>query len=235
MQKKIIIAVDGYSSCGKSTLARELAAKIGYTYIDSGAMYRAATLYFMENNIDVEIFQSKSQAEQENILNEIKIEFQFNKEKNISEIILNGKKVEKEIRMPLLSEKVSPVSTIALLRQKMVAMQRKLGERKGVVMDGRDIGTKVFPKAELKIFMTADLDIRAKRRHDELLAKGISISIGEVKKNIEERDYKDTHRKVSPLVKADDAIVIDNSNLNREQQLTLAVKIFNDKFSEQQC
>lgn len=230
MQKKIIIAVDGYSSCGKSTLARELAAKIGYTYIDSGAMYRAATLYFMENNIDVEMFQSKSQTEQENILNEIKIEFQFNKEKNISEIILNGKKVEKEIRMPLLSEKVSPVSTIALLRQKMVAMQRKLGEGKGVVMDGRDIGTKVFPEAELKIFMTADLDIRAKRRHDELLAKGITISIDEVKKNIEERDYKDIHRKVSPLVKADDAVVIDNSDLNREQQLNLALKIFNDKF-----
>ncbi|MBK5284867.1 MAG: (d)CMP kinase [Bacteroidia bacterium] len=234
MQKKIIIAVDGYSSCGKSTLARELAAKIGYTYIDSGAMYRAATLYFMENNIDVEMFQSKSQTEQENILNEIKIEFQFNKEKNISEIILNGKKVEKEIRMPLLSEKVSPVSTIALLRQKMVAMQRKLGEGKCVVMDGRDIGTKVFPKAELKIFMTADLDIRAKRRHDELLAKGISISIDKVKKNIEERDYKDTHRTVSPLVKAGDAIVIDNSNLNREQQLMLAVQIFNDKFSVHQ-
>lgn len=231
MQKKIIIAVDGHSSCGKSTLARDLAAKLGYTYIDSGAMYRAATLYFIENSIDVAQFRNTDFLEQDNILNEMNIEFRGADDKT-SEIFLNGINVSHEIRMPLVSELVSPVSAIASVREKMVAMQRKFGKEKGVVMDGRDIGTKVFPDAELKIFMTADIDIRAKRRHDELLAKGISISLDEVKKNIESRDDVDTHRAISPLVKADDAIVIDNSSLSREQQLELALKIVKEKSTE---
>ena len=230
MQKKIIIAVDGHSSCGKSTLARDLAAKLGYTYIDSGAMYRAATLYFIENNIDAALFRNAGHLEQDSILNEIYIEFRQGKENN-SEIFLNGINVSVEIRLPVVSEKVSAVSAIPVLRDKMVAMQRKFGKENGVVMDGRDIGTKVFPDAELKFFMTADINIRAQRRFDELKTKRISISLEEVKKNIESRDYEDTHRSVSPLVKADDAVVIDNSNLNREQQLELALKIFNDKFA----
>lgn len=227
MQKKIIIAVDGYSSCGKSTLARELAAKLGYTYIDSGAMYRAATLYFVENGIDAALFKNDGRPEQDNILNEINIEFRKGTDSSY-QIFLNGVNVSKEIRLPMVSEKVSPVSAIPSLRDKMVAMQRNFGKEKGVVMDGRDIGTKVFPEAELKIFMTADIDIRAQRRFDELKTKGISVSLDEVKKNIESRDYEDTHRAVSPLVKADDAVVIDNSNLSREQQLEIAMKIFND-------
>ena len=148
-----------------------------------------------------------------------------------SEIFLNGRNVEQEIRFPMVSDKVSPVSAIPSLRQKMVSMQRDFGKDKGIVMDGRDIGTKVFPGAELKIFMTADINIRAKRRYDELLAKGISISIEAVKKNIETRDYEDTHRAESPLAKAEDAIVIDNSRVNREQQLETALKIVKDKFS----
>ena len=175
MQKKIIIAVDGHSSCGKSTLARDLAAALGYTYIDSGAMYRAATLYFIEKNIDVALFRNSDFLEQDNILNEMNIEFR-GIDKNFSEIYLNGINVTHQIRLPLVSEQVSPVSAIASVREKMVAMQRKFGKETGVVMDGRDIGTKVFPEAELKIFMTADIEIRAKRRHDELLTKGISIS-----------------------------------------------------------
>ena len=231
MQKKIIIAVDGYSSCGKSTLARDLASKLGYTYIDSGAMYRVATLYFIENNIDVVLFRNSDFLEQDNILGEMNIEFGQGKE-NAQEIFLNRVNVTKEIRLPVVSEKVSPVSAISSVRDKMVSMQRKFGKEKGVVMDGRDIGTIVFPEAELKIFMTADINIRAKRRHDELLAKGITISMEEVKKNIESRDYEDTHRTVSPLVQASDAVVIDNSDLNREQQLELVLKLVSDKFSE---
>ena len=227
MQKKIIVAVDGYSSCGKSTLARDLSAQLGYTYIDSGAMYRAATLYFLENNIDTLQFRNKAEDEQKSILDKILIEFRNGD--GSQEIFLNGKNVSKEIRLPAVSEKVSPVSAIPIVREKMVAMQREFGKEKGVVMDGRDIGTKVFPDAELKIFMTADVSIRAKRRFDELKAKGISVSIEEVKKNIESRDYEDTHRAMSPLVRADDAVIIDNSNLNRQQQLEVALQIVNDK------
>jgi cytidylate kinase len=230
MQKKIIIAVDGYSSCGKSTLARDLAAKIGYTYIDSGAMYRAATLYFIENNIDAALFRNLSGDKQDNTLQKINIEFGAGKA-GVQEVFLNGVNITKEIRLPKVSEEVSPVSAIPSLREKMVAMQRNFGREKGVVMDGRDIGTKVFPDAELKLFMTADTNIRAKRRYDELMAKGISVSLEEVKKNIESRDYVDTHRAVSPLVQADDAVVIDNSNLNREQQLVVALNLVKDKFN----
>jgi cytidylate kinase len=230
MQKKIIIAVDGYSSCGKSTLARNLAVKLGYTYIDSGAMYRAATLYFIENNIDVVLFRNSDFPEQDKILNRIIIEF-GNSIDGMQEIILNRINVTKEIRLPMVSQKVSEVSALPSLREKMVAMQRNFGREKGVVMDGRDIGTKVFPEAELKIFMTADVNIRAKRRHDELTAKGISVSLEEVKKNIESRDYEDTHRAVSPLMKAGDAVVIDNSNLSREEQLEIALKIVSDKLN----
>jgi CMP/dCMP kinase len=230
MQKKIIIAVDGYSSCGKSTLARDLAAKLDYTYIDSGAMYRAAAFYFSQHSIDVEQFRNLDNAGQNKILDSISIEFRKVND-GIQEIFLNGKNVSHEIRLPAVSDKVSPVSAIPLLREKMVTMQRNFGKEKEVVMDGRDIGTKVFPEAELKIFMTADIDIRAKRRFDELKAKGISVSLDEVKKNIESRDYEDTHRVVSPLVKADDAIILDNSHLNRQQQLEAAMKMVNERFT----
>ena len=230
MQKKIIVAVDGYSSCGKSTLARDLAAKLGYVYVDSGAMYRAAALFFIQNNIDVEQFRNLGNVEQENLLAPMKIGFRFEEGSMTAKIFLNDKNVEREIREPVVSGKVSPISAVALVRKKMVGMQQAFGKEKGVVMDGRDIGTKVFPDAELKIFMTAEINVRAKRRYDELVAKGIAVSFDDVKKNIEERDFEDTHRDISPLAQADDAIIIDNSNLNRQQQLELALKIVLEKF-----
>lgn len=210
---KITIAIDGYSSCGKSTLAKALAKELGYVYVDTGAMYRATTLYFIRNGIDL-----KNDNQIANALNHIQIGFQVNPDKSCN-TILNGENVEEEIRGMEVSNMVSPVATISAVRKAMVAQQRKMGENKGVVMDGRDIGTVVFPYAELKIFLNADTEIRAKRRLDEMLAKGIEIKFQEIKKNLKDRDRIDSTRKDSPLRKAFDAIEIDNTEMTRERQL----------------
>lgn len=214
MRHKIIIAIDGYSSCGKSTLAKELAAKLGYQYIDSGAMYRAITLYMLRNNVDI-----KETGEVMDALANIHLNFHVNETTHKSEIFLNDENVEHQIRDMIVAEKVSDVAAIREVRAFATAQQKKLGKKKGIVMDGRDIGTTVFPDAELKIFMTADPAVRVKRRFEELYEVNPSITLEEVKHNLELRDYIDSNRDVSPLRQADDAIVLDNSSLTREEQL----------------
>jgi len=216
MAKKIIITIDGWSSCGKSTLAKQLAKQLGYVYIDSGAMYRAITLYFLRNHIDWTDVNEVNTA-----LQNITIEFQFNEKSQQSEIYLNGENVEYVIRDLVIAEKVSEVSAIREVRTFAVAQQQKMGEHKGIVMDGRDIGTTVFPEAELKIFMTADIAVRVERRYKEFFEKNPNITIEEVKANLEMRDYIDSHREVSPLRKAADAIELDNTNLTMEEQLAI--------------
>lgn len=211
---KIIIAIDGYSSCGKSTVAKELAARLGYNYIDSGAMYRAITLYFLRNNVDF-----KDSTEILNALADIHLSFAFNEASNKSEIQLNDENVEHYIRDMIVAEKVSEVAAIKEVRAFATAQQKKLGKKRGIVMDGRDIGTTVFPDAELKIFMTASPEVRVKRRFQELYASNPNITLEEVKHNLEMRDYIDSNREESPLRQADDAVVLDNSNLTREEQL----------------
>lgn len=223
---KIIIAIDGYSSCGKSTLAKALAAKLEYAYVDSGAMYRCVALYALRKGaIREKNFLSENIV---NLLPEIHVRFEFNPHTKKSETFLNDENVEKEIREMPVSEIVSTVSMIHEVRVHMAALQRKFGENKGIVMDGRDIGTNIFPQAELKLFMTADMDVRAQRRFDEYSSQGKYITIDEVKKNLAERDYDDTHRKENPLTKAKDAIVLDNSELTREQQLDFVLKLIED-------
>ena len=214
--RKITIAIDGFSSCGKSTMAKDLAKKIGYVYVDSGAMYRAVTLYAMEHDcfdgeqLDVEKLRS--------LMGDIRISFQFNPETGKPDTYLNNIKVEDRIRTMEVSERVSIVAALDFVRTEMVAQQQAFGKEKGVVMDGRDIGTTVFPDAELKIFLTASPEIRAQRRFDELKAKGQEASFEEILENVKERDYLDQHREVSPLVQAEDAILLDNSNLTIEEQ-----------------
>ena len=219
MEKKITIAVDGFSSCGKSTLAKQLAAKLGYVYIDSGAMYRAVTLYALRNNmiVDEELDTKKLIAS----LDDVKIHFELNANGE-PQTFLNGTNVEREIRKIYVSQWVSPVAAVPEVRHVMVAQQQKMGEAKGVVMDGRDIGTTVFPNAELKIFVTAEVDVRAQRRYDEMLSKGEPADMAEVKQNLQERDRIDQSRAESPLRKADDAVVLDNSHITREEQLQVA-------------
>ncbi len=216
--KKIIITIDGWSSCGKSTLAKQLAKELGYVYVDSGAMYRAITLYFLRNNIDMAEVEEIKEA-----LKSINLEFVYNDKKNSSEIYLNDENVEYVIRDMLVAEKVSDVAAIKEVREFAVAQQKKFGTKKGIVMDGRDIGTVVFPKAELKIFMTADNAIRVQRRFKELYEKNPNITIEEVKDNLEMRDYIDSHREVSPLRKAKDAIELDNTNLTEKEQFSKAL------------
>jgi len=218
MAKKIIIAIDGWSSCGKSTLAKQLAKKLGYVYVDSGAMYRAITLYFLRNNIDW-----RSKKEVQAALKEIHLDFRFNPKNASSEMYLNDENVEYVIRDLVIAEKVSDVAAIREVRAFAVAQQQKMGDNKGIVMDGRDIGTVVFPKAELKIFMTADNAVRVERRFRELYEQNPNISIEEVKYNLEMRDYIDSHREVSPLRKADDAIVLDNTSLSEKEQFEKAL------------
>ncbi len=223
---KITIAIDGYSSCGKSTLAKALAAKLGYAYVDSGAMYRSVTLYALQKGI----IKDHGFIEDEIIktLPEIHLSFQFNPNTRSSETFMNGENVERHLRQMIVSQNVSKVSAIKAVRRLMINIQRELGKNKGIVMDGRDIGTNVFPYAELKLFMTADPDIRTQRRFDELLSKGQHPTFLEVKKNLLDRDYEDTHRKENPLTKAKDAIVLDNSDLSREQQLEFVMKLIHD-------
>jgi cytidylate kinase len=219
--KRITIAIDGYSSCGKSTLAKALAATLKYSYVDTGAMYRAVTLYALNNGLI-----NGKELDEEGLIDEldnIDIKFEFNPETTASEILLNGENVEPYIRNMEVNDWVSPVSAVAAVRRKMVKIQQKLGEDKGIVMDGRDIGTTVFPNAELKIFMTADIDIRTQRRVDELKTKDIPFTENEVRENLKNRDHSDMTRVESPLRKASDAITLDNSHLNKEQQLEFAI------------
>lgn len=217
--KKITIAIDGWSSCGKSTLAKQLSKELGYIYIDSGAMYRAITLYFLRNHIDW-----TNEPEVDEALSNITLEFRSNNKTGDSEIYLNEENVEYVIRDLVVAEKVSEVAAIKAVRSFAVAQQQKMGAEKGIIMDGRDIGTTVFPNAELKIFMTADNAIRVERRFKELYEKNPNITIEEVKANLEMRDYIDSHREVSPLQKAADAVVIDNTDLTQAQQLQMALK-----------
>ncbi len=218
--KNIVVTIDGWSSCGKSTLAKEMAAALGYVYIDSGAMYRAITLYFLRQHIDWTNIDVVNEA-----LNNIQLEFLFNEKSGQSEIFLNEENVECLIRDLVIAEKVSEVAAIKEVRSFAVAAQQKMGEAKGIVMDGRDIGTTVFPNAEVKIFMTADIAVRVERRFKEMFAKNPNITIEEVKNNLEMRDYIDSNREVSPLRKAEDAMVIDNTNITREEQLKFALQL----------
>ena len=222
--KKIVIAIDGFSSCGKSTFAKEIAARIGYVFIDTGAMYRAVTLYGLRHGAvqDGDVNEALLIA----MLPEIEITFAFNSERGASDIFLNGENVEKRIRSIEVSDLVSKVSGIAAVREQLVRQQQQLGRQKGIVMDGRDIGTVVFPDAELKIFVTASADIRARRRYDELKAKGRPASYDEILKNVEERDYIDQNREVGPLRKAEDAILLDNSHMTIAEQKQWLAKQF---------
>lgn len=222
--KKIIITIDGWSSCGKSTLAKQLAKELGYVYIDSGAMYRAITLYFLRNHIDWTDTKEVNEA-----INHINIEFEFNDKSQQSEILLNGENVEYVIRDLVIAEKVSDVAAIKEVRTFAVAQQQKMGEKKGIVMDGRDIGTTVFPKAELKIFMTADIPVRVERRFKEMSEKNPNVTMEEVKNNLEMRDYIDSHREVSPLRQAEDAIELDNTHLTMQDQLKFALDLLDKK------
>jgi cytidylate kinase len=221
--KKITIAIDGFSSTGKSTLAKQLAKKLGYAYVDTGAMYRAVTLFAMQNGcITADFFDKQTLI---NSLPFINLQFNYNPDLGFAEMYLNEVNVETEIRTIEVSNFVSKVAEVSEVRAKLVQQQQKMGKRKGIVMDGRDIGTVVFPDAELKIFMTASPETRAQRRFDELQAKGQDVSFEEVYKNVHERDYIDTHRDDSPLVRASDAIEIDNSNLSREEQFDAVLSL----------
>lgn len=222
--KKIIITIDGWSSCGKSTLAKQMAKALNYVYVDSGAMYRAITLYFLRNHVD---WTDKKEVEK--ALKEISLQFFYNDKTQQSEIYLNGENVEYVIRDLVVAEKVSEVAAIKEVRDFAVAQQKKMGKSRGIVMDGRDIGTVVFPDAELKIFMTADNAIRVERRYKELFEKNPNITLEEVKTNLEMRDYIDSHREASPLRKADDAIILDNSNITEKEQFQNAMKWAQEK------
>ena len=220
MAKKIIIAIDGWSSCGKSTLAKELAKELGYLYVDSGAMYRAITLYFLRNHVD---WTDKSEVKK--ALKEISLEFIYNVKNQQSEMHLNDENVEYVIRDLVVAEKVSDVAAIKEVRKFAVDQQQRMGEKKGIIMDGRDIGTVVFPKAELKIFLTADNAVRVERRFKELYEKNPNVTIEEIKANIEMRDYIDSNREESPLRKAEDAILLDNSNLTANETIQRVLKL----------
>ncbi|MGM0621447.1 MAG: (d)CMP kinase [Bacteroidota bacterium] len=229
-KKKIVIAIDGHSSCGKSTLAKSLARELGYTYIDSGAMYRAVTLFALRNGL----IKNGKVDEKELIsrMKDIRITFEWDTDTEKNTTFLNGENIENEIRQLEVSNNVSPVSTIAGVRSELVKQQRENGQKKGIVMDGRDIGTVVFPDAELKIFMTASPEIRAQRRYFELKEKGGEVEFDKILQNVEERDTIDSGRKVSPLKKADDAIVLDNSHLTREEQLKWALDMAKEIIEE---
>lgn len=215
--KRITIAIDGHSSCGKSTMAKQLAKELGYIYVDTGAMYRTVTLYAMQNGliaddgtVDVEALRER--------MPQVGVSFRFNEETGRPDAYLNGVRVEDEIRSIEVSNRVSPVAAIPFVREAMVDMQRAMGKEKGIVMDGRDIGTTVFPDAELKVFVTASAEVRAQRRYDELQQKGMPADYDEILRNVQERDYIDSHREVSPLRKADDALLLDNSNMTIPEQ-----------------
>ena len=215
--KKITIAIDGFSSCGKSTMAKDLARRIGYVYVDTGAMYRSVTLFALNHHLFNE--DGSVKADQlEKLMPEVNISFKLNTETGRPDTYLNGVCVENDIRGMEVSSHVSPIAAIPFVREALVAQQQRMGGDKGIVMDGRDIGTTVFPEAELKIFVTASAEVRAQRRYDELKAKGAEANYDDILKNVQERDYIDTHREVSPLRKADDALELDNSHMTIEEQ-----------------
>ena len=228
--KKITIAIDGHSSCGKSTMAKALAKKLGYIYVDTGAMYRAVTLYCMRNdlfdadgNVNAEALQAA--------MPDVKVSFKFNEETGRPDTYLNGERVEDIIRSIEVSNNVSKVAAIPFVREAMVDQQREMGKEKGIVMDGRDIGTTVFPDAELKIFVTASAEVRAQRRYDELQAKGMPADYDDILKNVQERDYIDSHREVSPLRQADDALLLDNSHMTIEEQDEWLMKAYEQRIN----
>lgn len=215
--KKIVIAIDGYSSCGKSTMAKNLARQLGYVYVDTGAMYRAVTLYALRH----QLFKADGEVDAASLqqaMPDIRISFQFNAQTGKPDTYLNDELVEQEIRTMQVSERVSKIAALPFVRTALVAQQQRMGKDKGIVMDGRDIGTVVFPHAELKIFVTASAEVRAQRRYDELQQKGMPARYNDILKNVQERDYIDSHREVSPLREADDAIELDNSNLTIDEQ-----------------
>lgn len=229
--KKITIAIDGFSSCGKSTMAKDLAREVGYIYVDTGAMYRAVTLFAMRNDVfDAEgnIDETRLKA----LLPDVKLTFQLNNETKLPEVCLNGENVEQYIRTLEVSQHVSPIAALPFVREKLVEQQQAMGNEKGIVMDGRDIGTVVFPNAELKIFVTASAEIRAQRRFKELEAKGMPANFDEILQNVEQRDYIDTHRETSPLRQADDALVLDNSHLTIADQKVWLMEKFNERTQE---
>ena len=214
---KIIIAIDGHSSCGKSTMAKALAQQVGYIYVDSGAMYRAVTLFALRH----QLFNADGSVQAETLqarMSDVKVHFKLDPDTHLPVTYLNEERVEDEIRTLEVSQHVSPIAALPFVREAMTAAQQAMGEEKGIVMDGRDIGTAVFPHAELKIFVTASAEVRAQRRFDELQAKGLPASYEDILKNVQERDYIDSHREVSPLRQAEDALVLDNSHLTREEQ-----------------
>lgn len=229
--KKIVIAIDGYSSCGKSTMAKDLAREVGYIYVDTGAMYRAVTLFAMRNGVfDAE--GNSDEARLKALLPDVKLTFKLNSETKLPEVCLNGECVERDIRTLEVSQHVSPIAALPFVRAKLVEQQQAMGKEKGIVMDGRDIGTVVFPDAELKIFVTASAEIRAQRRFKELEAKGMPANFDEILQNVEQRDYIDTHRETSPLRQADDALVLDNSHLTIADQKVWLMEKFNKRTQE---
>lgn len=229
--KKIVIAIDGFSSCGKSTMAKDLAREVGYIYVDTGAMYRAVTLFAMRNDA----FDSEGNIDETRLkalLPDVKLTFQLNNETKLPEVCLNGENVERYIRTLEVSQHVSPIAALPFVREKLVEQQQAMGNEKGIVMDGRDIGTVVFPNAELKIFVTASAEIRAQRRFKELETKGMPADFDEILQNVEQRDYIDTHRETSPLRQADDALVLDNSHLTIAEQKVWLMEKFNERTQE---
>lgn len=229
--KKITIAIDGFSSCGKSTMAKDLAREVGYIYVDTGAMYRAVTLFAMRNDV----FDAEGNIDETSLkalLPDVKLTFQLNNETKLPEVCLNGENVERYIRTLEVSQHVSPIAALPFVREKLVEQQQAMGNEKGIVMDGRDIGTVVFPNAELKIFVTASAEIRAQRRFKELETKGMPADFDEILQNVEQRDYIDTHRETSPLRQADDALVLDNSHLTIAEQKVWLMEKFNERTQE---
>lgn len=229
--RKITIAIDGYSSCGKSTMAKDLAREIGYIYVDTGAMYRSVTLFAMRNSLFDEDGSIKTD-ELKSRMNEINISFKLNSETGRPDTYLNGELVEKEIRTMDVSANVSKIAALPFVREALVAQQQAMGKEKGIIMDGRDIGTVVFPDAELKIFVTASAEVRAQRRYDELKAKGMPADFDDILKNVKERDYIDSHRETSPLRKADDALELDNSNMTIEEQKAWLMARYQERAGE---
>ena len=229
--KKITIAIDGHSSCGKSTMAKDLAREVGYIYVDTGAMYRSVTLYALRKGLFEEDGTVKT-AELEKEMETIHITFELNKETGRPDTYLNGECVEKEIRSLEVSSHVSPIAAIGFVRKALVAQQQQMGKDKGVVMDGRDIGTVVFPDAELKVFVTASAKVRAQRRYDELQAKGMPADFDEILKNVEERDYIDSHREESPLRQAEDALLLDNSDMTIAEQKQWLLERFQERTAQ---
>lgn len=215
--KKIIVAIDGHSSCGKSTMAKALARQLGYIYVDTGAMYRAVTLFAMQHQLFNADGTVKAE-ELQSMMSQVQVSFVLNEDTHLPETHLNGVSVEREIRTMEVSSHVSPIAALPFVREAMVAQQREMGKQKGIVMDGRDIGTTVFPHAELKVFVTASAEIRAQRRFKELQEKGMDANYEAILKNVQERDYIDSHREVSPLCQAEDAILLDNSNMSISNQ-----------------